>query len=214
MTKVMILWFVLLSPDLPGYIEPIEVTAAACSAPSTTPGTLVYDREVNPRRVSWANCEVDVRARVATLTPGVYELATTGLGVPGFEAPDPHTAGPVVIGEEFEQGTGAAKPSDRFSWDMEAPNLATAQGYRFELELDAVVQGTPLAHTCTGAGPLFQCSAPIPAVTPAGHTARVRAVDMSVPTAPITGDWSDPLNFTMRATPAKPGTLRITPATP
>lgn len=103
-----------------------------------------------------------------------------------------------------------AAPTDKFRFDMAAPDLATANGYRYDLELDGAVLTTPLATTCVNAASPFACSAPIPAITPTTHVARVRAVDTSGPT-PILGDWSDPLTFTMRATPAKPSGLTITP---
>lgn len=106
-----------------------------------------------------------------------------------------------------------ARPTDKFEWSIVASSLSQAQGYTYELELDAVLQTAPLVHTCTGsgAGP-FTCSAPIPAVTPTTHTARVRAADKAVVDQVLVSDWSDPVTFTMRAVPGKPGNLRILPA--
>ena len=103
----------------------------------------------------------------------------------------------------------AARPTDKFAWDQAESNLITAQGFRYELELDNTVLPTPLVTTCTGTTSPFQCLAPIPPITPSKHIARVRAVDMSVPDQPLAGEWSDPLEFNMRATPNKPGNLRI-----
>jgi len=103
-----------------------------------------------------------------------------------------------------------AAPTDRFQWVQVAPTLAVASAYRYEVGLDADPGTTVLTATCVGATSPFTCSASIPAVTPTTHTARVRAVDTSGPTA-ITGPFSDPLTFTMRATPAKATGLIIVP---
>lgn len=102
-----------------------------------------------------------------------------------------------------------AAPTDRFAWDMAAPSLAEANGYRYDVEMDAVVLPTPLVATCTGAVSPFLCRTSIPAVTPTTHTARVRAVDTTG--TPILGPFSDPVTFTMRATPAKPSGLTVVP---
>lgn len=104
-----------------------------------------------------------------------------------------------------------AVPTDSFEWTMEATSAATAQAYRFDLELDGATAPAPLATTCITAGADATCKAPIPAVTPGSHTARVRAVDISSP-PPIFSSWSDPLTFTMRAVPTKPTGFRIVPA--
>lgn len=101
-------------------------------------------------------------------------------------------------------------PTDRFSWTVAAATLTQAQTYRYEAQIDTPALFV-LAVTCTGATSPFSCSAPIPAVTPAQHTAIVRAVDISIPTQPAVGPWSDPLTFQMRAVPAKPGSLTIVP---
>lgn len=104
-----------------------------------------------------------------------------------------------------------ASPTDRFVWSM--PHTApVAQAFRYDIEIDAAVLPTPLVVTCTGAATPTECSAPIPAVTPSSHVARIRATDTTVP--PITGPWSDPFTFTMRVVPGKPGPIRIAPGTP
>ena len=102
-----------------------------------------------------------------------------------------------------------AAPTDRFEWSIAAPTLAVANAYRYDLELDAVILPTALVTTCTGAVSPFICRAPIPAVTPTAHVARVRAVDTTATV--IVGPFSDPINFTMRATPAKPAGLTVVP---
>jgi len=103
-----------------------------------------------------------------------------------------------------------AAPTDKFAWNIEAASLAVAQAYTYELELDGTVLATALVTTCSGAASPYDCNAPIPAVTPSTHTARVRAVDTSG--TPLTGPFSDLLTFTMRAVPSKPGNFRIIPA--
>ena len=104
----------------------------------------------------------------------------------------------------------AARPTDKFQWSIDAPSLAAAQGYRYELELDTVLLPTPLVTTCTGATTPYTCTAPIPPITPSNHVARVRAVDIT-DSLPLVGEWSDSLAFSMRATPAKPGRPTIVP---
>lgn len=103
----------------------------------------------------------------------------------------------------------AAAPTDKFEFNMEAPSLAAANGYRYDVEMDTVVLPTPLVVTCTGAASPFTCRAPIPAITPSQHVARIRAVDAPVGGTVLIGSWSDLLTFSMRATPAKPGGVRI-----
>ncbi len=107
----------------------------------------------------------------------------------------------------------AARPTDKFQWTMEDSGLAIVQAFRYELELDNVVRSAPLVTTCVTSPPPavnFTCTAPIPAITPSNHMARVRGVDIA-DTAPFIGEWSDPLNFNMRAAPSKPGNLKIIP---
>ena len=200
---IVILWFVLSGGT--GFIEPLNITPEACGRATNIP-RLEPDREVNPRAARWADCEVDIRAKVATLTPGVYHLAATGLG--SYIPPDPHTSGPFVVSRDFEEQT-TARPVDRYVWSMEGASLATVQGYRFEVEVDGAV--TVAAHGCAGPSSPFECSAPIGALTPGEHTARVRAVDVTIPEAPNPGPFSEPVTFTMRAVPSKPGVLRIQP---
>jgi len=203
---VMIVWFVLLSANV-GYIEPMYVDQSACSAPSPTAGVIQVDREVNPRTVRWSNCLVDISARLASLPQGTYEIAMADRGVSGYIAPDPHVSATIVVGEDFEQTT--ARPTDRFTWTTADP-LSAASAYRWELELDAVLQPTPLSTTCS-AGTPNACSAPIPAVAAGTHSIRIRPVDISVASSPVAGPWSDSLTFVMRATPSKPGAPSIQP---
>lgn len=102
----------------------------------------------------------------------------------------------------------AARPTSLFSWNMEAPDLGTAQAYRYELELDGILLTNQLLSTCTGTPPLYSCTSPIPQMAPGNHLVRIRAVDVTGG-EPVWSDWSDPLAFNMRATPAKPINLVI-----
>ncbi len=103
----------------------------------------------------------------------------------------------------------SARPTDSFQWDMTGPSLAVVQAYRYDVEMDGVVSTTPLTTTCTGTASPFTCKAPIPPITPSQHVVRVRAADVTIPSEVITGEWSDPLSFSMRATPNKPGPISI-----
>ncbi len=104
-------------------------------------------------------------------------------------------------------------PNARFAFTMEDVPVSLCNSYQYQLEMDGVVQPAPLAVTCT-VNPTnannSDVSAPIPPLTPATHTARVRAVDPST-TPPLQGDWSDPATFTLKAAPRKPVNLRLAP---
>jgi hypothetical protein len=105
---------------------------------------------------------------------------------------------------------GQARPTDKFSWQQDETALTNVQAFRYELELDGTIQTVPLVTTCTGTTSPFDCSAPIPAITPTTHTVRIRAVDIGG-SAPLVGDWSDAFSFTMKATPTKPTGIKIVP---
>jgi len=116
------------------------------------------------------------------------------------------TLGILLLGSTTTFGQ-TAKPGQSFAWDT-ADTPARAQSHRWELELDGVVAPTPLRATCVpGTGSDASCSALIPAVTPAQHSVRLRAVDAADST--LVSDWSAPLTFTMRAVPATPTGLTI-----
>lgn len=103
-----------------------------------------------------------------------------------------------------------ARPGSPFGWEMDHPH-AVAQAFRYELELDGKLLPTPLTHTCiVSAEPVF-CTAPIPAITPGKHDARLRAVDMSVPTSPIVSAFSPPHSFEMQAVPSTPKNFGVRP---
>jgi hypothetical protein len=109
-----------------------------------------------------------------------------------------------------------AKPTDKFSWAQDEVSLSVAQSYRYELQLDNITQSKPLVATCTGTISPFTCEAPIPAITPTKHIARVRAVDTSPLFTTKKSAWSDLLEFVMQPSgsiivtkPAIPGGLTI-----
>lgn len=102
----------------------------------------------------------------------------------------------------------AARPTDNFQWTQDDEPLSRVQTFQFQLELDGVVQPTPLIASCTGTAKPFTCKAPIPPITPSQHAARIRAVEV-IDGAPMEGPWSNVLNFSMRATPNKPENLVI-----
>ena len=95
-----------------------------------------------------------------------------------------------------------AAPTSRFQWTYDASSLGVAQAMRYEVGIDAEPGVTTLVHTCLGTVSPFTCTAPIPAVTPTTHTARVRVVDART-TTPLVGPWSDPVTFTMTAVPGQ-----------
>lgn len=104
----------------------------------------------------------------------------------------------------------AAAPTDRFGWDQPNTTLVVAQGYRYEVEIDGAAPIVVVA-TCAGTTTI-SCTAPIPAVTPSTHVARLRAVDAPAGGTAIPGGWSAPFTFQMRATPGAPVNIRIVPA--
>jgi len=101
-----------------------------------------------------------------------------------------------------------AVPADSFGWDEAAPSLAAANAYIYEAEIDNVVRTPALTAVCTGAVSPFFCKAPIPAVTPAAHTVRIRASEV-VNGQTLVSAFSTPLSFLMRAIPSTPANVRI-----
>lgn len=204
---LMVLWFILSGGS--GYLAPMDITPAACGiAPRAA--RLVVDREVNPRTVRWDTCEVDVRAKVASLPDGQYHLAATGYG--HYNAPDPHTSVSFVIGKDFTPpAEQPAMPRLQASWTQEAAQ-PVAQSFRYELELDGVVLPT-LVHACVAASATTAlCSAPVSlalALAPGPHTARLRAVDDD-----LAGDYSAPVTFDQRAAPRAPSGVTVVPVKP
>src|SRR5688572_7822374 len=79
---------------------------------------------------------------------------------------------------EPDQGGGSSPSGARIAWSQQAPSLATVQGYTFTLFIDEV--RTPLpAVSCSGASgsPGFECSAPLPALSPGSRVLALAAVD-------------------------------------
>ena len=107
-----------------------------------------------------------------------------------------------------------ATPTSGFGWNQVAQSLAVAQGYQYQVEIDNVLVPTPLTVTCTGTASPFSCTAGIPPVTPGDHTARLRTVDVSVPSSPLASPFSTVLSFNMRAVPATATDFGIVPLPP
>ncbi len=110
-----LLWFILHGGA--GYIEPLKVQHPPCGVAGAVVG-VTFDRAINPTTVTWpdpyfpeTHCVIDIRAKVATLPEGTYELATTEVGKGGpfgtavrYNGIDPHTTQPWV------RRPGAATP--------------------------------------------------------------------------------------------------------
>lgn len=107
-----------------------------------------------------------------------------------------------MVGALFAQ-TGT--PTSLLAWDQVAPDLASAQGYRYTYYPDGAATGTVLAAvTCTGAASPFACTVAFPAFTPGPHTLQLTARN-------IAGEspQSAALAFTFVVIPTAPQNLRI-----
>lgn len=99
------------------------------------------------------------------------------------------------------------------AWDQDAPDLASAQRYQYQLTVDGTVTVTLQAPICTGALSPFLCWVPFPATKPGAHSLQLVAVD----TAPDPDEASDPSNVllvTVTITPTAPQNLRIGDVSP
>jgi hypothetical protein len=103
-----------------------------------------------------------------------------------------------------------AIPSDRFAFDQTGPSLAVVSAYTIEITMDGTVLPTKQAVTCTGTASPWTCYTAIPAVTPGTHQAMLRACE-TVSGVVLCGPNSSPVAFTMRASPAMPGNVRVEP---
>lgn len=72
--------------------------------------------------------------------------------------------------------TPAPPTSQRLAWSQAAPSAAAAQSYRFALFLDSIRSMLDGA-TCAGGSSPFECSAPLPALTPGRHVLELSAID-------------------------------------
>lgn len=117
-----------------------------------------------------------------------------------------------AAGLALAQTPPQATPNDRLAWDEVAPDIATAQGYTYALELDGVLRASPLSPvTCTGAASPFVCRVPFPATTPGQHSLRLQASTI-VNGKPLSSAFSTALVFTMVISPATPANVRHEPA--
>lgn len=101
---------------------------------------------------------------------------------------------------------------DRFVWNMDGPGLALIKSYRYEIEIDGVIQKEALTGVECNIGPApikFECSALIPPALGV-HKIRVRSIDVSIPGMPsIEGPWSSLFYYIMRTTPIAPSKIRV-----
>ena len=104
----------------------------------------------------------------------------------------------------------SATSTDRFAWDV-SDGLLAAQRYTYTLEIDGTLRSGPVPVTCASTSAGVTCLTPIPALTPGGHTLRVKATD-TVDGVPVDSSFSAPLAFTLRAVPTAPNNVRILPA--
>ncbi len=96
------LWFIMVG-GLAEYIEPMKIENPPCGITGAVVG-LQIDSAVNPTKVMWpdpffpgVHCEISIAAKIATLQPGDYTLATTEFtngkfGGPAFNGIDPHVS--------------------------------------------------------------------------------------------------------------------------
>lgn len=101
---------------------------------------------------------------------------------------------------------------DRFIWDMDGPGLALIRSYRYEIEIDGVIQKEALLTVECNIGPApikFECSALIPFKLGV-HNIRVRSVDVTIPgMSSIEGPWSPMFFYIMRTIPVAPTKIRV-----
>lgn len=98
--------------------------------------------------------------------------------------------------------------TERIGWDQAAPDLATAQSYRADLEVDGQVLLTQQAITCTGQSSPFLCTLPWPPMTPGAHSLRLRVSEIVNGTA-LTSEWSAAWGVVLKVAPASPQNLRL-----
>ena len=105
-------------------------------------------------------------------------------------------------------------PTSSYFWEQPATNLAQAQAYRYEVELDGGAPVVLTSTTCSGTASPFTCTRVLQAMTSGNHSARVRAVDISDAANPFAGAFGNAFTFTMRAAPGTPINGRVGPTPP
>lgn len=100
----------------------------------------------------------------------------------------------------------AATAQSKFAIDVNAADLATAQGYVYKQYADGALQGTVIAFTCSGTAAPFLCVAPVGAFTPGQHS-----VTLTASNAAGESGKSAAIIFTMTVVPQIPGNPRILP---
>lgn len=104
-----------------------------------------------------------------------------------------------------------AQPGDRLAWGQAAPDLATANAYRYRLFVDTDTVGVVAPSTCAGASSPFVCVANLPPLTTGSHAVRVSAALVRADGTDTQGPLSASFTFSLVALPAAPVQLRIVP---
>lgn len=118
----------------------------------------------------------------------------------------------MVVGVFGFGATGLAQApatgTERLGWDQASPDLATAQAYHADVEVDSVVASSNVAITCSGAASPFTCSAAFPSMTLGPHAVRIRVIQ-TVSGEPFTSAWSAPFSVLILVGPPTPLNLRV-----
>jgi len=103
-----------------------------------------------------------------------------------------------------------AAGTDKLYWDQAAPDLATAQSYRYQAYVDASA-GVIMTATCTGTASPFVCNAQLPPLQTGKHTVSITA---GIQTS--TGSFAEsskapvpPLPFELVVAPSSAANVRI-----
>ena len=96
----------------------------------------------------------------------------------------------------------SAQSTKRLQWDIIATSLTEAQSNIYNIVIDnGAVQ--VVAHTCAGTSSPFQCSIPMPALTPGTHTVTIQTIE---PVNGLESARSAPFSFSI---PSLPTGLKI-----
>ena len=103
----------------------------------------------------------------------------------------------------------AATNTSKLGWTQAAPTLAIANGYRYDVVVDALPFVSLTGVVCTGSSP-FACTGNFPAATPGTHTLTLATTDASV-TPALSSVPTAPLSFRLVVAPAMPVGLTVIP---
>lgn len=97
-----------------------------------------------------------------------------------------------------------ATPGNKYAWDQDASDLATAQAFTYKDYTDALAPVVLTPVTCSGTISPFQCIAPMPLKPAGSHSTSLTASDVAGESLPST-----PLAFVFVVVPNPPKNLRI-----